>query len=106
MDEEELGTTFLHLDKSRAVNIMLHSFNHQVSAHWHIWPRSSISALGKLISPNETEESWHLATSIVGEMAFIDPAKIGILADLNELPWMIEQQPGEAVSYPQVVLIR
>jgi hypothetical protein len=68
----------------------------KVGAHWDIWPASSIPALSKAIVPEATDEECRLASPIVAEMAYVEPSKL----PEGESPWVIEQQPGEAVIIP------
>jgi len=99
-DTAQSGTTFLHLDKSGAVNIMLYaSLDNDPSkfgARWHIWPASSISALSRVIDPEATDEACRLAHPIIAETHYVDPTT---LPD-GESPWEIYQQPGEVVIIP------
>ncbi|RDB23119.1 Lysine-specific demethylase 3B [Hypsizygus marmoreus] len=103
-EHKRKGTTFVHMDKSGAINIMLYSRatgrkGQQVEgARWNIWPKSQIEVLSQALDPNATPDSCRTGQPIVAEehfvsnlgnslkMAFdfVSPSQIHILRDLEE----------------------
>ncbi|KAF8220445.1 hypothetical protein L208DRAFT_1209627, partial [Tricholoma matsutake] len=96
------GTTFVHMDKSCAINVMLYSQpKGQLSgAHWNIWPSACIPSLSKALDPLSYEDS-KMAHPIITEVHYISP-EVNKRAFLNSriAGWYTTQLPGEAVIIP------
>lgn len=99
------GTTFVHMDKAGAVNIMFHSapvgHGQVLGAHWDIWPSASIFSLSRALEPFTSEESCRLAQPIISETHYIY-REVNKTAFLNSgiSGWYTTQLPGEAVIIP------
>ena len=96
------GTTFVHMDKAGAVNVMFHSapvgHGQILGAHWDIWPSASIFSLSRALEPFTSEESCRLAQPIISETHYIY-REVNKTAFLNSgiSGWYTTQLPGEAV---------
>ncbi|RDB30045.1 Lysine-specific demethylase 3B [Hypsizygus marmoreus] len=102
-DPSRIGTTFLHMDKSGAVNIMLHSedMGHGHGARWDIWPKSDIAGLSKALNPHASSDQCATGQPIVQEEFYagsqVLEKKYG---ESGRCHWSFDQFPGEAVIIP------
>ncbi|PPQ81345.1 hypothetical protein CVT26_014429 [Gymnopilus dilepis] len=94
------GTTHLHMDKSAAVNIMLHSSSSgkQSGARWEIWPQNSVAQLSQLISPSSSETECKMGLAILYEQFYVSEELVG--SQMLEKAWSFIQEPGDAVFIP------
>ena len=96
------GTTHLHMDKSAAVNIMLHSSTSNSQkrggARWEIWPQTSIAPLSRILSPSSSEEECNMGIPIISEQSYVPEEQFG--DQVLEKAWSFIQHPGDAVFIP------
>ncbi|PPQ83409.1 hypothetical protein CVT26_004392 [Gymnopilus dilepis] len=91
------GTTHLHMDKSGAVNIMLHSSSKmEGGACWNIWPQSSVASLSQAICPSSSKEECNMGLPILSEQFYVSEDMVG--SHMLEKAWSFTQQPGDAVK--------
>jgi JmjC domain, hydroxylase len=95
------STTTLHMDKSGALNVLLHADDAHMEknlhgAEWFIWPSESIPSLSKVLCPTAAE-----AEPIVSEMYSVNPEqRRRLFHEFGYAPWHILQKPGDAVFIP------
>lgn len=99
------GTTFVHMDKSGAVNVMLHSQptgeGQVLGAHWDIWPPTSIFSLSKALEPLSSDEDCRLAQPIISERHYVSQKASEVAFQNSGVSgWYTTQLPGEAVIIP------
>jgi hypothetical protein len=99
------GTTFAHMDKAGAVNVMLYSQpgsdDQHYGAHWDIWHPRSVSSLSKALDPSASEEHCVTAQPIISEMYYISPEiSKKAFSNCGSAGWSMVQLPGEAVVIP------
>lgn len=105
-DVPRTGTTFCHMDKSGAVNVMLLSnvasnASGEIGARWQIWPSEAISGLAKAMDPSATQTSCQLAQPIISELSFVTPDAAARAFEISGIPcWIIDQLPGDMVVIP------
>ena len=97
------ATTKLHMDKSGAVNIMLHSerkLGGDHGAEWYIWPHESIAAISDVVRPGGINLGAP-ADAILSETYFLDAdARQDAFMRSGYPPWQVLQKPGDAVFIP------
>lgn len=99
------GSTFVHMDKSAAVNVMPYtdesSSNASRGARWDIWPMSSIASLSKALEPSASDEDCALGQAIISGLYYASPEIISKAFSISGIRrWIIDQIPGEAVIIP------
>ena len=91
------------MDKSGAVNMMLHSESEaggDLGAEWCIWPHESIAGISDVVQPGGINLGAP-ADAILSETYFLGAdARQDAFMWSGYLPWQVLQKPGDAVFIP------
>ena len=104
-DNYHRGSTRLHKDLTDTVNVMLWAAEFAKGipgcALWHIFPAAASCVINEFL---RKEGFMGLGDLIHLQQVYLTPALLNLLFEqMRVRPWTILQQPGDAVTYRQVV---